>query len=241
MLTFIQPHDALDSFPPLERAETDPNGLLAIGGDLTIPRLLQAYRRGIFPWFNEGQPILWWSPDPRMVLFPAEFHASRSLKKNINKFDYDFSVDLAFEQVISACAQPRSYSKDTWINRQMQNSYIELYRSGYAHSVEIWHDKKLVGGLYGVAIGKVFFGESMFNLKTDASKAAFWALCLVLRKLDFQLIDCQVYSEHLETMGAREIARDEFESILQKFCVSEKTTSWSMDKQPLKQFINNHV
>lgn len=218
MLTFIQPYDEVDSFPPLDKAEKDPNGLLAIGGDLSPARLLEAYQRGIFPWFNEGQNILWWSPDPRMVLYPNEFHASRSLKKNIRKFGYRFSVNKAFDKVIRACAEPRSYSSETWINQQMQQAYQQLHKLGYAHSVEIWQEDELVGGLYGIALGEVFFGESMFSTNTDASKAAFQALCQLLKRLEFHFIDCQVYSEHLETLGAREITRDDFEIQLKRFC-----------------------
>ena len=239
MLTFIQPYDAIASFPPLERAEKDPNGLLAIGGDLSAPRLLEAYRRGIFPWFNEGQPILWWSPDPRMVLLPDEFHASRSLRKNIKKHDYFFSINLAFEKVIAACAEPRAYSNDTWINQKMQSAYNELHRLGHAHSVEIWQGGNLAGGLYGVAIGQVFFGESMFSFSTDASKAAFWSLSLYLRQHNFKLVDCQVYTEHLKTMGAREIPRIEFESLLQKHCACKSLANWTMNRLPLVNYVTS--
>lgn len=240
MLTFIQSFDAIDSFPPLERAEKDPNGLLALGGDLSTPRLLEAYRRGIFPWFSQGQPILWWSPDPRMVLFPDEFHTSKSLKKNIRRFDFSFSVDLNFQQVMQACAEPRSYSSDTWINTQMQQAYLELHHLGFAHSVEIWMDDELVGGLYGVSIGQVFFGESMFSIKTDASKAAFWALCILLAEKKFHVIDCQVYSEHLERLGAREIPRKEFEQQLKTYCILADSAEWMQQKSPLARQIESN-
>lgn len=240
MLTFIQPFDAIDSFPPLRKAETDPNGLLAIGGDLSSERLLSAYSQGIFPWFNQGQSILWWSPDPRMVLYPDKFHANRSLKKSIKKQHFYFSVDLAFNQVIQACAEPRSYSNDTWINVDMQKAYMNLHQLGYAHSLEIWLDNKLVGGLYGVALGRIFFGESMFSKVTDASKAAFWALSIRLVQLGFQLIDCQVYSKHLQTLGAREIPRDRFEELLQKFCDEKLQLIKPQDKTDLLKVISNY-
>ena len=222
MLTYIQPFDEIDSFPPLEKAETYPNGLLAIGGDLSPQRLLHAYQRGIFPWFSENEMIQWWSPDPRMVLYPDEFHASRSLKKNIRKYAFDYSMNLAFEDVIQACSEPRKTQPGTWITKEMKQAYIELHKAGFAHSLEIWMKNQLVGGLYGIAIGRVFFGESMFSRVTDASKAAFLALAHLLNDSGFKLIDCQVYSEHLETLGAREIDRKLFELQLQKHC-SEKS------------------
>ena len=226
MLTFIQSFDADDSFPPLERAETDPNGLLAVGGDLSPTRLITAYEQGIFPWFNEDQPILWWSPDPRMVLFPEEFHASRSLKKNIKRYQYRFSVNQAFNAVIEACAEPRAYAKDTWINSQMLTAYKQLHKNGYAHSIEVWHGNDLVGGLYGIAMDRVFFGESMFSTMTDASKVAFWLLSLFSQQLDIKLIDCQVYSEHLKLLGAREIPRKHFQEFLSRYCNSRELIHW---------------
>jgi leucyl/phenylalanyl-tRNA--protein transferase len=218
MLTYIQPFDEIDSFPPLDKAETRPNGLLAIGGDLSPQRLLHAYQRGIFPWFSENEMIQWWSPDPRMVLFPGEFHISRSLKKSIRTNAFEFSLNHEFETVINLCAEPRNDQNGTWITRDMKQAYIQLHRLGKAHSVEIWKDKNLVGGLYGIAIGKIFFGESMFSRITDASKAAFLALSQTVRDLGFHLIDCQVYSEHLKTLGAREISREQFETALQQYC-----------------------
>ena len=218
MLTYIQPFDEIDSFPPLDKAEIYPNGLLALGGDLSAPRLLHAYERGIFPWFSENEMIQWWSPDPRMVLFPDEFHLSRSLKKSIRKKAFEYSIDQAFDAVIDACSQPRINQPGTWITSEMKQAYTTLHAMGKSHSLEIWKDGKLAGGLYGVAIGRIFFGESMFSSVTDASKAAFFALSRVLAELGFHLIDCQVYSEHLETMGAREINRSIFEKKLQKYC-----------------------
>lgn len=234
MLTYIQPFDAVDSFPDLERAHKDPNGLLAIGGDLTVARLLEAYRKGIFPWFNEDQPIMWWSPDPRMVLLPEELHVSRSLRKNVKRIQYDVSFDQAFSGVINACSQPRQYSRDTWITDSMKEAYLQLHLQGYAHSVEIWHENKLVGGLYGIAIGKMFFGESMFSLRTDVSKMAFWVLSHVLQRNGFPLIDCQVYSEHLETLGAREISRKFFAEQVERLTLLQSDTNWQLKKTSLQ-------
>lgn len=231
MLTYIQPFDAVDSFPPLEYAQLEPNGLIAIGGDLRPERLLQAYRSGIFPWFNEGQPIMWWSPDPRMVLYPADFHASRSLRKSVRKNSYAVSFDQAFSTVIHQCSQPRPYARDTWITDSMKEAYLQLHLLGYAHSVEIWSGKKLVGGLYGIALGKAFFGESMFSLATDVSKMAFWALSRFAGAHDFELIDCQVYSEHLQTLGARKITREEFAGKLQELVGKPGDTQWQ--QQPI--------
>jgi len=233
MLTYIQPFDEFESFPPLEKAMTYPNGLLAIGGDLSAPRLLHAYRRGIFPWFSENEMIHWWSPDPRMVLYPAEFHISRSLKKSIRKNDFYYSMDRAFEEVIQACAEPRKSQQGTWITKEMQQAYIRLHKMGKAHSVEIWKDSQLVGGLYGIAIGRVFFGESMFSRVTDASKAAFLSLTRILDESGFELIDCQVYSEHLETLGAREIDRKFFEKLLQQYCSEELQQLTALEAQRL--------
>jgi len=229
MLTFIQPFDADDSFPPLQKAETDPNGLLAIGGDLSPTRLLTAYQHGIFPWFNEDQPILWWSPDPRMVLFPQEFHASRSLKKNIKKNQYRFSVNQAFEAVIEACAAPRAYAEDTWINSRMLEAYKQLHKSGFAHSIEIWHSDELVGGLYGIAMDRIFFGESMFSKMPNTSKVAFWVVSLLSQQLNIKCIDCQVYSAHLGLLGAREIPRKQFQEILSHHCINKEVIDWPIE------------
>lgn len=236
MLTYIQPFDEIDSFPPLEKAETYPNGLLAIGGDLSPQRLLHAYQRGIFPWFSENEMIQWWSPNPRMVLFPDEFHISRSLKKSIRKNAFEFSIDQAFQDVIQACSEPRETQQGTWITKEMKQAYIDLHKTGNARSVEIWKENQLVGGLYGIAIGRVFFGESMFSRVTDASKAAFLALSRILCDSGFQLIDCQVYSEHLETLGAREIDRKVFERKLQEYCAGkpQKLTAIKPQRLSLK-------
>ncbi len=198
------------SFPPPELALIEPNGLLALGGDLSCKRLIQAYSKGIFPWFNEDEPILWWSPDPRMVLFPAELKIARSLRKALQKHDYQVSADRSFDQVIAACAAPRRKQRGTWINPGMIEAYRELHRMGHAHSVETWIDGKLSGGLYGVALGRAFFGESMFSRTTDASKIAFVHLVKQLARWRFGIIDCQMKTAHLASFGAREIPRTQF-------------------------------
>ena len=200
----------IDDFPPLEAAS--PEGLLAVGGDLSPERLVRAYRRGIFPWFNPGQPILWWSPDPRCVLYPEEFRASRSLRKSLRNRGYRITLDRAFGQVIRACAAPRRGQADggTWITSDMREAYVKLHQLGIAHSVETWRGEELVGGLYGVALGGVFFGESMFSRATDASKAALCILARHLQAWHFSLIDCQVSSAHLFRLGAVEIPRARF-------------------------------
>jgi leucyl/phenylalanyl-tRNA--protein transferase len=199
-----------DSFPPIEQAVAKPNGLLAAGGDLSVARLVEAYGRGIFPWFNEGQPILWWSPDPRMVLFPAEMKVSRSLAKTLRKASFEIRADTAFRDVVTNCRLPRQGQDGTWITAQMVDAYCEMHREGIAHSVETWRDGKLVGGLYGVALGRAFFGESMFTHVTDASKVALVTLVRQLEAWGFGLVDCQMTTTHLASFGAREIPRAEF-------------------------------
>ncbi|MBF0234569.1 MAG: leucyl/phenylalanyl-tRNA--protein transferase [Desulfamplus sp.] len=196
-------------FPPVHLARHD--GLLCAGGDLSPQRLICAYQNGIFPWFSQGQPILWWSPDPRLVLYPDRINISKSLKKKIRKSYFTVTMDRAFESVINACAQFRDEKRTaTWLVDDMIEAYIELHKLGYAHSVETWKDGRLVGGLYGVSLGRVFFGESMFSHESDASKIALAALCSHLKHNDFDLIDCQVKSAHLIYMGAQEIPRRGF-------------------------------
>jgi leucyl/phenylalanyl-tRNA--protein transferase len=198
-------------FPPIAAALAEPNGLLAAGGDLSPDRLLAAYRSGIFPWYSEGQPILWWSPDPRMVLYVDELRVSRSLRKRVRRGDFDMRIDFAFEQVIEACARtPREGQRGTWITPEIERAYSELHRRGYAHSVESWRDGELVGGLYGLALGRIFFGESMFARETDASKVALVHLVDKLRDLGVPLVDCQQETGHLAALGARPIPRDRF-------------------------------
>jgi leucyl/phenylalanyl-tRNA--protein transferase len=201
-------------FPPLHMAlrEPDgPNGLLAAGGDLSSTRLLAAYRQGIFPWYSGDQPILWWSPDPRMVLVPGALRITRSLAKTLRNARYEIRLDSAFDAVIRACATtPREGQPGTWIVPKMQQAYRELHRLGHAHSVETWIDGKLAGGLYGIAIGRAFFGESMFSLQRDASKIALAHLCAFLNAHDFGIIDCQMETAHLSSLGATPISRDDF-------------------------------
>jgi leucyl/phenylalanyl-tRNA--protein transferase len=223
-----------DPFPPLHRASREYNGLLAAGGDLSVPRLLAAYRRGIFPWFNPDEPILWWSPDPRMVLFPAEFKLSRSLKKRLARADYSVRVDTAFTRVMRECGAPRAGSGGTWISEMMIAAYTALHEAGHAHSIETWIGDELAGGLYGVAIGRVFFGESMFTRQTDASKIALARLAQWLEKHDFGLIDCQMNTAHLASLGAREIPRAEFSELLDNHADRSGLSDWySLMKQPV--------
>lgn len=204
-------------FPPLEQALEEPNGLLAAGGELSAPRLLRAYRQGIFPWFSEHQPALWWSPDPRMVLFPEEFRLTRSLLKTLRNADYQVRLDSAFHQVIAACAQtPRPGQDGTWITAEIRHAYGALHELGLAHSVETWVEGELVGGLYGVALGRMFYGESMFARRRDASKIAFAHLVRYLRQEGFAMIDCQMKTGHLASLGAREIPRRDFIARLQE-------------------------
>jgi leucyl/phenylalanyl-tRNA--protein transferase len=203
-------------FPPVQSALKDPNGLLAAGADLSSERLLEAYRHGIFPWFSEGDPILWWSPDPRMILFPAELKISRSFGKVLRNRSYETRFDSAFDEVLAGCAAPRKGAPGTWISGAMIEAYRNLHRLGYAHSVETWIDGELAGGLYGVAVGRVFFGESMFSRSRDASKIALAALVAYLESAGFGLIDCQMHTRHLETLGAREIPRRRFSRLLEE-------------------------
>lgn len=197
-------------FPPLSRALREPNGLLCAGGDLQPERLLAAYRTGIFPWYGEGEPILWWSPDPRMVLVPAELRISRSLRKRLRRPDYEVRCDTAFADILSACAAPRSGAGGTWILPEMRAAYLRLHQLGHAHCVETWIDGQLAGGLYGVAIGRAFYGESMFSRATDASKIALAHLARYLVHRNFAVVDCQMNTSHLASLGAREISRSEF-------------------------------
>lgn len=202
------------NFPDPSSALVEPNGLLAAGGNLSTQRLIEAYCKGIFPWFEEEQPILWWTPDPRMVLFPEELHISKSLAKTIRKSTLRYTTDKAFQEVIIACSGERAYASGTWITDEMIDAYCSLHKMGVAHSVETWDGDQLAGGLYGLAIGDVFFGESMFSMQDNASKLAFAYLVQKLGALHYRLIDCQVSSPFLESFGAREIPRKEFMSYL---------------------------
>jgi leucyl/phenylalanyl-tRNA--protein transferase len=218
MLFLLDPHDPEAPFPDPALAEREPDGLLAVGGDLGIARLLNAYRRGIFPWFSPGDPILWWSPDPRTVLVPGHVRVSRSLRKTLRRGQFAVSIDRAFDEVITACAAPRPGSEGTWLVPEMIAAYRRLHRQGWAHSVEVWHGMDLAGGLYGVAIGRVFFGESMFSRVSDASKVALVHLSRTLDAWGFGLIDCQVLTGHLVRMGAEQIRRAAFLGLIDRLC-----------------------
>lgn len=224
MLTWLQ-RNSLD-FPPLDKALREPNGLLAAGGDLSADRLIRAYRHGCFPWFQDGQPILWWSPDPRTVLLPEELHVSRSLGKVLRQARYTVTFDQDFAAVIQACAAPRSYANETWITRSMQDAYLELHRRGHAHSVEVWENDVLVGGLYGLAMGQLFFGESMFSRADNASKVGFATLVERLQAWDFVLIDCQMPTQHLHSFGARSIPRQAFADYLNRHLDQPTNADW---------------
>jgi len=205
-------------FPPVSRALRDPDGLLAIGGDLTPASLLDAYRRGIFPWYSDGQPILWWSPNPRCVLELENLKISRSLGKTLRNKTFNVTFNRCFDRVIQSCAKPRRGHNDTWLTPEMSAAYRQLHRLGHAISVETWHDDVLAGGLYGISIGKVFYGESMFSLQADASKVALVGLVRELVRKKFRIIDCQVHSRHLQSLGATPIARDLFVNLLDHYC-----------------------
>jgi len=204
----------MEPFPPTSAALEDPNGLLAVGGDLSAARLLEAYQRGIFPWYKPSEPILWWTPQPRAVLRPSEFHESKSLRKFLKKTDWHIEYDQCFEDVIDACAAPSPGREETWISDDMKAAYLELHRLGYAHSIEVMSASTLVGGLYGVKLGTIFFGESMFSKKSNASKIALHAICKKEILGPLSLIDCQMPNEHLESLGMTLITREAFEQIL---------------------------
>ncbi|VAX11857.1 Leucyl/phenylalanyl-tRNA--protein transferase [hydrothermal vent metagenome] len=227
MLYLLDSNNPDAPFPDVATAEQDPNGLLAVGGDLSPSRLINAYRHGIFPWYSEEQPILWWSPDPRTVLFPEQLKISRSLRKTLRKQIYRISFDQHFEQVLQACAAPRHDTDGTWITSSMEAAYVALHKQFAAHSIEVWHQDELVGGLYGVAIGQVFFGESMFSNMRDASKVGLVFLVERLKQYGYQLIDCQVYTEHLISLGAEEISRQQFINHLNHWCTQPvKEGAW---------------
>lgn len=218
-LPWLSDNDCI--FPPVSMALQEPDGLLAAGGDLSVERLTAAYQQGIFPWYEEDQPILWWSPNPRMVLLPDQIHISKSLKKLLKNNPFTVTFNQHFSAVIEACSMPRNYTDQTWITEEMQDAYTELHAHQLAHSVEVWKGEKLVGGLYGVAIGQVFFGESMFSTVSNASKVALSSLCLAAKSRGYQLIDCQVSNPHLKSMGAEEIARERFIEYLKDYTTRE--------------------
>jgi leucyl/phenylalanyl-tRNA--protein transferase len=221
-----------DDFPDVSSALRDPDGLLAIGGDLEPERLLDAYRRGIFPWYSQGQPVLWWSPDPRCVLIPDELKISRSLAKTLRWKSYQVTYNQAFTEVIEKCSGPRRGNPDTWITNEIIRAYSTLHTLGHALSVECWHNRELVGGLYGVVIDRVFFGESMFSTMADASKVALVHLVRQLQSRGFQLIDCQITSKHLQSLGAKALPRDEFIKLLSEYCIDNRPHNWSVADMP---------
>ena len=220
-IAWISRDDSPDAFPPVDQAFTEPDGLLAAGGDLSADRLLYAYRHGIFPWYDDGQPILWWSPDPRCVLVPQEFHLARRLRRALRSSGFEVSFNSAFDEVIEACSEHREGQSGTWITAGMKKAFKAMHRDGFAHSVDVWRGGVLIGGLYGLSIGRVFFGESMFSRESNASKAAMLALCGELAERQFELLDCQVDSPHLSSLGAKLIPRPEFARILGNVCKSD--------------------
>lgn len=219
-----------DPFPPVDRALEDPNGLVAAGGGLGIARLVDAYSHGIFPWFGEGDPVLWWCPDPRMVLESGRMHISRSLQRRLRKRDYHVTMDRAFPQVLQACAAPRSDQPGTWLMPAMMRAYERLHRAGAAHSIEVWIDEELVGGVYGVALGRMFFGESMFSRRSDGSKIALAYLSAQLARWGFPLIDCQMRTSHLASLGAHDIPRRQFVRMVERLVKEPgKLGVWRID------------
>ena len=219
-------------FPNPETAQEEPNGLLAAGGNLESDTLITAYKKGIFPWFDDDSPILWWSPNPRSVIKPSDIHISKSMRKTLKKTPFKITCDTAFEQVIRRCSKPRNYTDDTWITEEMVEAYCNLHNEGIAHSVEVWEGNNLVGGLYGICIGRMFFGESMFSNVDNASKIAFITLCKNLADCHFELIDCQVSSEHLNSLGAIDIDRQLFTEKIDLLCNEKPSQSpWQLFNQ----------
>lgn len=229
-LTLLDPTRPEEDFPPVELAWDEPNGLLAVGGDLSIQRLRTAYRSGIFPWFGPREPIYWWSPDPRTVLFPHKLRVTRSLRKSIRNKGYRITFDTRFAEVVESCAAPRAYTSETWITHEMHTAYCLLHSRDIAHSVEVWNaDDELVGGLYGVATGGVFSGESMFSREPDTSKIALVALACHLQRWGFVLIDCQIENPHLLNMGAENISRDDYLCLLKGNLNHPPPPRWEID------------
>lgn len=237
-IIWISSDDPPDSFPHIESAYEVPDGLLAAGGDLSPERLIYAYRHGIFPWYDDGQPILWWSPDPRCVLRPHEFHVSRRLRRWLYRSRFEVSFNRSFNDVIAACALDRSGQQGTWITAEMSDAYSHLHQEGWAHSVEVWQEGHLEGGLYGLAIGRAFFGESMFSHQSNASKAAMLALCRQLVINDFEILDCQVESPHLISLGATLMPRRRFASVLGRTCSTDsKFRGWPAERRQIAEFL----
>ena len=237
-ITWISSDDPPEAFPDIDSAFDVPDGLLAAGGDLSPDRLLYAYRHGIFPWYDDGQPILWWSPDPRCVLRPHELHVSRRLRRSLSRSNFEVSFNQAFSDVIGACAEDRIGQQGTWITDDMTDAYTRLHEQGWAHSIEIWHESRLTGGLYGLAIGRAFFGESMFSRQTNASKAAMLALCQQMVSNDFEILDCQVESPHLVSLGARLMPRNKFAAVLRRACkMNSKFCKWPAERRQVLDFL----
>ncbi len=230
-----------DPFPSAETALVDPNGLLCAGLELTPELVLAAYERGIFPWYSDGQPVLWWSPDPRMALTPQNFNLHRSLRKTLRHASFEVRTDTSFDAVMRACAEPRLEQGGTWISEAIIDAYGALHRAGFAHSVETWVDDELVGGLYGIALGRVFFGESMFMRRTDASKISFAHLVTQLKRWQFELIDCQQKTDHLASLGAAPISRADFLQRLSRLVHSDanapRSGAWQFDRDLLDDLL----
>lgn len=222
-----------EAFPPVSKALQEPEGLLASGGDLSVARLLAAYQRGIFPWYELGQPVLWWAPDPRAFLFARDLHVSRSLARRMRRCGFDLTFDRAFSAVIRACAEPRASQAETWITPEMIRAYCALHSAGIAHSVEVWEDGNLVGGVYGVAVGKMFCAESMFRRKTDASKIALAALIWQLEEWGFPGIDCQIPSAHLDSLGCSSLPRSQYMALLEGCLQSAAPRNWTFNRDLL--------
>lgn len=237
MLPLLDPSNPSEPFPDINLAQDEPNGLLAVGGCLSTERLLNAYRQGIFPWYSEGEPILWWTPSPRLVIYPQKLKTSKSLKKTIRKGQFEITFDSAFSDVIDQCSLPRGDGYGTWITEEIKQAYATLHEKGYAHSVEAWQEGKLVGGLYGISIGSIFFGESMFSQVSNASKVAFVTLVTQLHEAGFKLIDCQVRTEHLVSLGAEEISRELFSQHLVEFNQVEPAVNiWENESRLVSDF-----
>jgi leucyl/phenylalanyl-tRNA--protein transferase len=239
-LLWIDPEDEETPFPPVRHALRDPDGLLAIGGSLSVNRLLEAYRRGIFPWYAEGQPVLWWSPDPRTVLYPDRLHITRSLRRSLRRPEFRVTFDRAFNEVMAGCAGIRHGQDGTWITDDMRTAYANFHAAGYVHSVEVWHRDQLAGGLYGVALGGIFFGESMFSRVADSSKIALAHLCAHLSAWSFKVIDCQTRTEHLLRLGAESLARERFLTLLHSALASPSHIGpWTADSAVMQTLVQS--
>jgi len=229
-ITWLDPSHPDESFPDVNSALINPEGLLAAGGDLSKTRLLTAYRNGIFPWYEDGQPILWWSPNPRGVLFTKNFHISTSLRRTLRQHNWTVTFDGDFKKTVMACAAPRSYARGTWITNEMLDAYYNLHLIGHAHSVELWDEQeRIIGGIYGVLIGKMFYGESMFSFATNASKVALAYLAMHMHHWGFPLLDCQLPSKHLSSLGAESISREKYIKAMTPLCKQSDNIPWKQD------------